>query len=624
MVVEDLGRLRGHFGAAVFFGIGDVIAQEVHGEGGALRGGDVAQASFEAAFRFVLDGDAAADDRRRHDTVAGGGVSSIHVDDGAGDSPIQIVVGPVVKDEHQIESGQNGRLDVQIFRHRLAQIVISVAGVGRRHHRAPGWQRGHDPGLGHRYLLLLHGLQQSVPVGPGGFVELVDAADALVGEHQGPRLDGHLPVGVPAQGHGEPGFGGGVSGDVDAPVRGSFGGQEHLALAHAGISHHEDVDVAPQGGVAGGEDGGSAEEGEEHSRLDAVVAHDGGTEGAHEEIEGEGAAVRHGSDFGVGVGQGADASELFGGERDGLGSGGASSRAPASLAAGGRGGGGALAGTGRAFLSGALFLLRRPAYRNGMGPDVDFVGGIFVGLLHLSRLGGGQSADRPYNRHDVPGSNGIDEIPEHFNFDMTGVVAGGIVKRVVVCGRLGRRASMIVLHILQLHLLAIQIRRAAPYDSPRLPVGAPFARGGVGVSARGGLGINAVAEGPLRQPSAFHAGELAARYAQTSPSHAHHAPVEGQEGAYRIRADGGEGGAARGGQVHGTDVDDGRRGREAQDGRRGVGHGGRKNGQGAVRIPVEEGGEGGGVEERTSVFAVGAGGRAVVAGRIEIRGVVAQ
>lgn len=40
--------------------------------------------------------------------------------------------------------------------------------------------------------LLLHHLVNGRAVGVGHLVELVDAADALVGEHQGSALEGHL------------------------------------------------------------------------------------------------------------------------------------------------------------------------------------------------------------------------------------------------------------------------------------------------------------------------------------------------------------------------------------------------------------------------------------------------
>lgn len=58
--------------------------------------------------------------------------------------------------------------------------------LGRVEEQRPGGYLGDGDGL------LLHHLVDGRAVGVGHLVELVDAADALVGEHQGSALQGHL------------------------------------------------------------------------------------------------------------------------------------------------------------------------------------------------------------------------------------------------------------------------------------------------------------------------------------------------------------------------------------------------------------------------------------------------
>ena len=141
----------------------------------------------------------------------------------------------------------------------------------------------------------------------GHLVKLVNAANALVGQHQSPRLDAHLPARFLREADGKPRRAGRVPPDVDAPGGDLRRRQQHLALPHSGISHHEYVGVVPYGHAGGPrlhvgrEGGGSAQQAQEHPGLDEVVPDDGRAEGPDQQIEGEGHPRREGADPVIGV-----------------------------------------------------------------------------------------------------------------------------------------------------------------------------------------------------------------------------------------------------------------------------------------------------------------------------------
>lgn len=94
----------------------------------------------------------------------------------------------------------------------MVKRMVEKLGVGEAGEDEEGGVSGTSRGAATRraggYLgdgdgLLLHHLVDGRAVGVGHLVELVDAADALVGEHQGSALQGHLA------GHGVLHYGGG-------------------------------------------------------------------------------------------------------------------------------------------------------------------------------------------------------------------------------------------------------------------------------------------------------------------------------------------------------------------------------------------------------------------------------
>ncbi len=147
------------------------------------------------------------------------------------------MAGGAYEDEEEVETGHDGRRHVDVLLERTRAIVAAADGVGRGQDGRARVQRRLDAGLGDRDRLLFHGLVDR-HLGPtnahktrstlvairncyrfatllhterliyyynnnkkvGGvyliawvhFVELVDAADAVVGEHQGAGLDDEL------------------------------------------------------------------------------------------------------------------------------------------------------------------------------------------------------------------------------------------------------------------------------------------------------------------------------------------------------------------------------------------------------------------------------------------------
>ena len=73
-----------------------------------------------------------------------------------------------------------------------ARVVASVGRVGGSQDGAAGVERRENARLGNGDGRLLHDLVDGCAVGLRHFVELVNAAHSLVGQHQGPALQGQL------------------------------------------------------------------------------------------------------------------------------------------------------------------------------------------------------------------------------------------------------------------------------------------------------------------------------------------------------------------------------------------------------------------------------------------------
>ncbi|GIX63289.1 ubiquitin fusion degradation protein 1 [Babesia caballi] len=233
----ELGRYgRRAVGLGVPQVLGELHLREWHAGGG---GADLA---LEALHHVVVVGDV-LDPRVQQLVVR---------DDVLAEQQVLVGVGHVLHDDDEVEPAQDGVGEVHVLLEGQRRLVAAEDGVGRGDDRAPGLERRHYPGLGDGDRLLLHGLVDRDAVLVGHLVELVDAADAHVGEHQGSALQRPLAAGrVAPQPRGETHRGGALSGGEHASRRRFVHIGQELRLAQPGVAHEEDVDVTPDA-VRGG------------------------------------------------------------------------------------------------------------------------------------------------------------------------------------------------------------------------------------------------------------------------------------------------------------------------------------------------------------------------------------
>ena len=137
----------------------------------------------------------------------------VDLHDVLGQLAVPLGVWLVDKEEDEVEPGKNGIGDLGIVLEGLGLVVAAVDRIGGSYHAHPALQLADDSRLGYRHGLLLHGLQQGG--GIADLVELVNGANAVIGQDQGSRLE-RLFVVVPIDGHCEPAGGSGGRIDVDA------------------------------------------------------------------------------------------------------------------------------------------------------------------------------------------------------------------------------------------------------------------------------------------------------------------------------------------------------------------------------------------------------------------------
>lgn len=108
-------------------------------------------------------------------------------------SPQVIVsVGPVLDQPEEVKSGKQCRRKLYILFQAAARVVASIGRVGGSQDGAAGIERCENACLGNGDGLLLHDLVDGRAVGLRHLVKLVNAAHSLVGQHQGPALQGQL------------------------------------------------------------------------------------------------------------------------------------------------------------------------------------------------------------------------------------------------------------------------------------------------------------------------------------------------------------------------------------------------------------------------------------------------
>lgn len=133
-----------------------------------------------------------------------------------GEVPIDVLVALVEDDEEEVEAAHDWRAHVDVGPERRLAVVATADGVRGREDAGSGVQGGLDARLGNRDRLLLHGFVDCDLVGDVHFVEFVDGADTVVGEHEGAGFDGEFAgFFVFDHGGGETGCGGGFARGVD-------------------------------------------------------------------------------------------------------------------------------------------------------------------------------------------------------------------------------------------------------------------------------------------------------------------------------------------------------------------------------------------------------------------------
>ena len=124
--------------------------------------------------------------------VERGGGALVHLEDVGRDGGVVGGVGLVDHHVQQVEAREDGGREGDVVLQRLGAVVPPRHRVGGRQDGRPRVERGLDARLGDGDGLLLHGLVDCDLVLDVHLVKLVDAADAVVRQHQRARLDAKL------------------------------------------------------------------------------------------------------------------------------------------------------------------------------------------------------------------------------------------------------------------------------------------------------------------------------------------------------------------------------------------------------------------------------------------------
>jgi hypothetical protein len=210
----------------------------------------------------------------------------VRLDDKGREALVGDGVDLVAEDAEDVEAREDGVGELDVLREGLAGVVPPADGVGGGHHGAAGLEGRDDAGLGDGDALLLHGLVDGGAVLVGHLVELVDAADAAVGEDERAALEHPLARhGVLVDGRGEADGGRALARGVDAAGGGLLDVLEDLGLGRARVAEDEDVDVAADAVLLVDVLLAPAEHGQRHRHLDVPVAVDGGGDGLDDALD---------------------------------------------------------------------------------------------------------------------------------------------------------------------------------------------------------------------------------------------------------------------------------------------------------------------------------------------------
>lgn len=116
----------------------------------------------------------------------------MHVDDMPCNVLVHHRIAFIENHKEQVEAAHDGRAHADIRLQACLSIISPSNGVRRCENGRTRVQRGVDPRFGDGYGLLLHRFVDRDLVGDVHFVELVDSANPVVGEHERPGLDGEF------------------------------------------------------------------------------------------------------------------------------------------------------------------------------------------------------------------------------------------------------------------------------------------------------------------------------------------------------------------------------------------------------------------------------------------------
>lgn len=233
---------------------GDAVAVPAHPALGVVRAELLVfldQQGFGLGQELGLEGAGEADvalqllgrEFRRDGLIAQG----VDGDNVLGEVAVYGLVALVEDDEEEIEARHDGGGHVDVGAQGGFAVVAASHGVGGREDGGARIEGGLDAGFGDGDGLLFHGFVDGDLVGEVHFVEFVDGADAVVGEHERTGFDGEFArFFVFDYGGGEAGGGGGFAGGVDGAGKEGADIFEELGFGGGGIADDADIEVAAE------------------------------------------------------------------------------------------------------------------------------------------------------------------------------------------------------------------------------------------------------------------------------------------------------------------------------------------------------------------------------------------
>mmetsp|Transcript_11421 Transcript_11421/g.28919 ORF Transcript_11421/g.28919 Transcript_11421/m.28919 type:complete len:525 (-) Transcript_11421:282-1856(-) len=219
----------------------------------------------------------------REFALDGGLGVAVDVHDEAGDLLVHFGVHFVDDDEEEVETRHDGRGHLQVLAQRLGAVVAATDGVRSGQNRRAGVESSVQTCFGYADRLLLHGLVDRDLVLLIHLVKLIDAANAIIRQHQRPGFDAELAgLVILTNARCKSRRGRGTTRGVHGPRHEPGGVLEELTLGAGGITDHAHVDVPAQRDPLLGLLVDAAKNLEQHAGLDMQMPGDRGRDGRHE------------------------------------------------------------------------------------------------------------------------------------------------------------------------------------------------------------------------------------------------------------------------------------------------------------------------------------------------------